>query len=386
MSDNPVLTARDLGRATLARQGLLERQALDPVAALERFGPLQAQEPASPYLALWSRLAGFEAADLDEAIRDRRVVKAMYLRGTLHLVSSTDFLALDAAIRPMLQAGRVRDQYRDAAVDDIDAVVAAALEFADEPRSNAEMHAFLGGLPEVGGRKGEDVWWRVRGYAPFVQVPDPRAPWSYGRRVSVVAARSWLRGAAFADEASAFRSLARRYLGAFGPASLADMGAWSRIAVGRLRPAVEALDDVVTFRDEGGRVLYDLAGAPRPDAAVDAPSRLLPMWDSILLGHAVRTRILPEALHRAVIATNGDVVPTFTVGGDVAGAWWAEEAAAPGRAPSTRIVLEGADRLSREVRRALEAEATSMADFVAPREPAVYARFRERRGRQPTER
>jgi len=164
------------------------------------------------------------------------------------------------------------------------------------------------------------------------------------------------------------------------------MRAWSRIAVGRLRPAVEALDDVVTFRDEAGRILYDLAGAPRPDASVDAPPRLLPMWDSILLGHADRTRILPGALHRAVIATNGDVVPTFTVDGDVAGVWWAEDATGPDREPTTRIVLEGADQLSRDGRRALDAEAMSLAKFVAPREPALYARFRERRGRQPADR
>jgi hypothetical protein len=383
VSAAPVLTTRELGRATLARQGLLERVSLDPVAAIERFGPLQAQEPASPFIALWSRLAGFEAAHLREAIADRAIVKAVSLRGTLHLLSAADYLAIEGAIRPMLRAWRARDQYRDADVDDIDAVEEAALDFADRPRTNREMAEFLGALDGVGGRTGEDVWWRVRRHAPFVIAPTDGEPWSFGRRVSVVAARSWLSGAAFADERTASEHLVRRYLGAFGPASLADMHAWSRIAIGRLRPVAERLDGVMRLPDEAGKELFDLAGAPRPDASVEAPPRLLPMWDSALLAHADRSRILPPDLRRSVIATNGDVMPTVTVDGRVAGLWWAEPLDATGQEPPTRIALERAGSAARTDERSLAAEAKALAGFVGPLEPAVYARFRTRAGRQP---
>ena len=95
-----VLTARDLNRATLARQLLLERADLDPVTAIRQVVALQAQEPASPYLALWTRLAGFDPADLDAAAAERRVVKATLMRVTLHLVAAADYATLWAAHAP----------------------------------------------------------------------------------------------------------------------------------------------------------------------------------------------------------------------------------------------------------------------------------------------
>ncbi|HEX9550858.1 MAG TPA: crosslink repair DNA glycosylase YcaQ family protein, partial [Candidatus Limnocylindrales bacterium] len=68
MSDRPVvMSRRELNRATLARQLLLEREPLTLVEAVHRIGAVQAQEPASPYLALWNRVVGFEAAALDRA-------------------------------------------------------------------------------------------------------------------------------------------------------------------------------------------------------------------------------------------------------------------------------------------------------------------------------
>jgi hypothetical protein len=169
--------------------------------------------------------------------------------------------------------------------------------------------------------------------------------------------------------------MVRRYLAAFGPATTADLSAWTGVSASDFREAVATLDAdeaLVRFRDEAGRTLLDLAGAPRPAEDVPAPPRFLPMWDSVLLAYRDRTRVISDENRLRVVSRNGDVLPTFLVDGVVAGFWWAEPDGA-----GTRIVIEPFGRLARPARRALEAEADRLASFVGPREPAVYARYRE---------
>lgn len=364
------LTSAELNRATLARQFLLERVPLDPVSATERIGGLQAQEPASPYLALWSRLLDFKAATLDRAIRDRRLVKAGLFRGTLHLVSADDYLKLHPAILVTLRALAPRDQFRNAEVSDVDSLVTAALDFATEPRDNAAMHDHLAALAAAEGRAVTDVWWRLRREGPFIRTPS-EVPWSFSRRPAYVAASAWLPGRAFATEDQALIHLVRRYLGAFGPATIADLRSWSHVSAARLRPAIAAIADIVELRDEAGRTLLDLEGAPRPAADVPAPPRFLPMWDSVLLAHDDRTRVLPTGYRAAVVSRNGDVLPTFLVDGRVAGLWWVEPDGA-----ATRIVLEPFERIPKAARRSLEDEAERLRAFHEPIEPRVFDRYR----------
>ena len=324
------------------------------MTAIERIGGLQAQEPASPYVALWSRLEGFEAAALDRAAHEHRVVKAGLVRGTLHMVSADDYLRVQPAVRATLQGLAAQDQFRNAEVRDVDSLVDAAMAFANEPRDNAAMHEHLTELATAEGRSPADVWWRIRREGAFIRAPS-NVPWSFGRRPAYVAAGTWLGGLPFADDEAAVVHLVRRYLAAFGPATLADLRTWSHVSTARLRPAIEAIPDIVTLRDETGRQLLDLAAAPRPPADTPAPVRFLPMWDSVLLGHQDRSRVLPDAHRKAVISRNGDVLPTFLVDGRVAGMWWVEPDG--GR---TRIVLEPFAAIPKTARRALDVEAEGL--------------------------
>ncbi|MBI3748138.1 MAG: AlkZ family DNA glycosylase [Chloroflexi bacterium] len=364
------MTSIELNRATLARQLLLERAPLDPVTAIERIGGLQAQEPASPYLGLWSRLVDLAAATLDREIRDRRLVKAGLFRGTLHLVSADDYLKLHPAVLVTLRALAVRDRFRNAEVSDVDSLVKAALEFATEPRDNAAMHDHLAELAAAEGRAVTDVWWRLRREGPFIRTPS-NVPWSFSRRPAYVAASAWLPGRGFVTEDQAVVHLVRRYLGAFGPATIADLRSWSHVSAARLRPAVAAIAEIVELRDEAGRTLLDLEGAPRPPADLAAPPRFLPMWDSVLLAHDDRTRVLPAEYRAAVVSRNGDVLPTFLVDGHVAGLWWAEP-----DGPGTRIELEPFERIPKAARRSLEDEAERLRAFYEPIEPRVFDRYR----------
>jgi hypothetical protein len=371
-----VLSRDRLNRATLARQLLLERAPIRPTTAIKRLGGLQAQEPASPYLALWSRLASFDPVALDRAFQRRQVVKATLMRTTLHVVTRDDYIHLLPATLPMLRGLNRRGQGPEPAPERIHALAAAALDFASRPRANTELRDHLAGL--VDDMSADDALWFVRRYAAWVHAPSD-LPWSFGRRPILTGASAWLGEASFAEEGAALEYLARHYLGAFGPATVADMAAWSGLAIARLRPAVAAIDaagGLWRYSDDSGRELLDIAGAPVPAADVDAPARFLPMWDSVLLAYADRSRVISDEHRRVVTARNGDTLPTFLVNGRVAGLWWAEADGA-----RSRIVLEPLVRLGRGERRDVEREGERLAEFIRPIEPAVYRRYRTTRAR-----
>lgn len=364
-----VLSTRRLGRATLARQLLLEPAEVDVVDAVERIAGLQAQEPASPYIGLWARVSRFEAADLTAAIAERRLVKSTLMRATLHLVSARDFRSLWPAIVPMLENQRRQDRLEPPAAARLAALRERVAAYAAEPRSLTELRAHIGeddGLPAD-----ELVWWLRRRH-PLAHAPSD-VPWSFGRRPVLADADAWLGAGEWPDQTSAMERLVRRYLAAFGPASVADIARWAGLSVGRLRPGVEAVEaagELRHFRADTGRALVDIAEAPLPPEDVTAPPRLLPMWDSTVLAYDDRTRLVSDMDRARIVATNGDTLPVFLVDGSVAGRWWA--VAESGR---TRIDLEPFRRLRAGDRLALEELGDRLARFVEPHEPAVYSRY-----------
>lgn len=370
-----VLTTLQLNRATLARQSLLERAVEAPLAAVHRLGGLQAQEAASPYLALWTRLEHFDPADLDRAILDRQLVKATLMRGTLHLVTAGDYARWHPALFDALRRRWLGAVLAQGSPQEL---LEEALAFAQVPRANTALREHLARESPPATEPGritpaEDAWTIIRRYAPVIHTPAA-VTWSYPRRPSYVAATAWLDGAGPADELAGLEALVRTYLGAFGPATNADLSQWSGLPVSRLGLGLDRIAGIVRSRDEAGRTLLDLPNGPLPDPDTPAPPRLLPMWDSVLLAHDVRTRVLPDVYRKAVIARNGDVLPTFLVDGFVAGLWWAEEDP-PGTA---RIRLEPFSPLKRPIRVALEEEAERLAAFIGPHEPRVFGRYRWR--------
>ncbi|MGH2474802.1 MAG: winged helix DNA-binding domain-containing protein [Candidatus Limnocylindrales bacterium] len=372
-----VLSQRRLNRATLARQLLLAPADRDVVAAVEQIGGLQAQEPASPFIGLWARVRGFNAGDLDRALTARDVVKATLMRTTVHLVTAQDYRDLWPIVRPDRDTSRRTDRDRPPEPARFAALQAEIDAFTAGPRSLGELRDRVG---TVDGMEPDEVVWWLRRRTPFVHVPAAVA-WSFGRRPQVVHADAWLAARQWATVDEAAERLVRRYLAAFGPATMADIAAWSGVRVERLRPglaAVEASGSLRRFRDERGRTLLDLDGAPLPAEDVSAPPRLLPMWDSTLLAFADRTRLISDADRAVVIARNGDTLATFTVDGLVAGLWWTEVDG--GR---TRIAIEPFRPIPRAAARALEHEGERLARFVEPLEANVYARFRRWRPRDP---
>jgi hypothetical protein len=333
------LTLRELNRATLARQLLLERRKLPVLRALERLAGLQAQWAPATYVGLWTRLDGFRRETLERLILREEAVRAVLMRGTIHLVSHRDYgLFASAAGLP----GWVRPEWAAVAETLHDAV----REFGRTPRTRKEIAAWV--ADEHGIDAGEDaarLWYALRMAGRLTHSPQS-GMWKQPRETTYVLIEHEL-----VDQARAREELVRRYLGAFGPATRADIAEWSGLRVRDFEPALEALEPLRRFRDERGRELLDLPRAPLPPADSPAPVRFLPRYDNLVLSHADRTRVIADDHRRAVIHGAGIVEATFLVDGVVAGMWRLERG---------RVLVEPFAPLARVRRREVEDEAARL--------------------------
>ena len=309
----PVLTRRILNRTLLGRQLLLERVERPAEDVIEHLVGMQAQEPPDPYLALWSRIEGFDPQELSTLIEERRAVRMGLMRTTLHLVTARDARALYPVMADVLRRAFRSSPFAKQLVDvDLDAVLAlarAALE--EQPRSPTELGKVLArSWPD---RDAPSLAYAARFLLPLVQVP-PRGMWGKTSRATNTTAEAWLDGPL--DPSTAADDAVLRYLAAFGPATVSDMRIWSwltglREVVERLRPRLR------TFRDEAGRELFDVEDGLFVDADMPAPVRFLPTYDNIFLSHDDRSRILIERMTVPDLIWRGGVL----IDGFISGAW-----------------------------------------------------------------
>ena len=356
---------RELNRATLQRQLLLDRHDLPVPATVGRVMALQAQEPAAPYVALWNRIRDLDLSAVDESFRTRQVVKASLMRITLHAVSAVDHPVFHEACVPILRAARLNDRrYTDTGLtaDDADRVLDDLLDFLREPRTRDEIVDRLGAVER--GSSAPRLWWAMRTFAPLVHVAEG-PPWSFRQPLRYEAAPDH---GAHPEPDQAQDVLVRRYIEAFGPASVADIVQFTMQKVPVIRAAVTRIgDDLVTLRGPDGTELLDIAGGPPiPAASVSAPLRLMAMWDSALLAYRDRSRILPDAARPHVIRRNGDVLPTVLVEGTVAGVW---------RMTDDGIEVSAFRALTSDDHDELEREARTLVAAVGDRRPLPFRRY-----------
>jgi hypothetical protein len=358
----PTLTLRELNRALLARQFLLEREKVGVVDAIERLACLQAQWAPSPYVALWSRLRDFERDRLTRAIDRGDVVKASLMRATLHLVSAREYAAYSlATMEGRFGAWRPPG---GPALADLDKLHRAVVRFAGRtPRSRVEVQAFIADHLPPSAKTDE----RLRSWLSWAAVATSGLIWEssgahfeHRQLARHVAPAAKLRRAPPAD--AAYDLVVRRHLGAFGPATVADIANWSSVRVPNIRAALERVKGLRRFVDEQGRELVDLARASRPPEETPAPVRFLARFDAAILGHVAseRTRILPEPFRKKVIFA-AEVWQTFLVDGFVAGRWTI--AVTPRRAT---IELQPFKALTKRDRAALLEEGERLVRFYAP--------------------
>jgi hypothetical protein len=382
------LGPRTLNRALLARQLLLDRARMPVLAAVAHLVGLQAQAPTPPYYGLWSRLAGFDPAELGRLLRERQVVRAPLLRGTIHLVTADDCLPLRGLVQPVFDRLLTADPARAAGIAgmDLTALAAAGRELlAERPRTARALG------PELAKRWPERdpavLAWAVQLLLPLLQVP-PRGVWGASGPAAWTPVESWLGTPAESRPGAAAESrpgaaaesrpgaapdrlppeqLVRRYLAGFGPATVADVQQWSGLA--GLGEAVERME-LRRFRDEPGRELYDLPDAPLPDPDTPAPARFVAPFDNLVLGHADRTRVISDPDRRRVFTVNGIVKGTVLVDGFVAGSWRLDQDRA-----GAVLSVEPFRRLPAADRAALAAEGARLLEFAAGSAASREVRF-----------
>lgn len=311
------LSDRALSRATLARQALLERSDHGALAMVEHLVGLQAQAPDAPYVGLWTRLRTFDAAELAAMVVDRRVVRLTLMRGTVHLVSAADALALHPRLQPMLARRFASTAFaRRLHGVPLDEVVAEGRRLlAEATLTRSELGRRL--ADRWPGRDPASLAYAVDSLTPAPQVP-PRGVWGSGGGVALASLEGWLGRPV--GEPMPLASLVVRYLAAFGPASVRDVQAWCGLT--RLGEVIERLGPRLRrFRDESGRELFDLPDAPRPHPDTPAPPRFLPAYDNLLLSHADRSRVIPDGRPVPLLPGNGSRRGTLLLDGRFAATW-----------------------------------------------------------------
>lgn len=338
------LSARELNRALLARQLLLERASLSIPETLERMALLQAQYAPAIYIGLWSRAASVERDTVTALLEDRTIIQGTLLRSTIHVVAAGDYWPAALAIREERRKAQVRAvrgspsaaEYEAAAVK-----LRAALETSGTLRQK-EIDQLLG----PGLRSGAGLW------VDLVRVP-PSGTWDRRRADTYGLAEQWV-GPERGSAEQGVDLLVRRYLGGFGPATAKEIANWAGLPVPTVTAALADMR-LHVFRTEDGAELVDLPGAPLPDPDTPAPVRFLSNWDAALLVHARRSGILPEEHRPKIFHTKApQSFPTFLVDGAVAGTW---------KHTDGRIELSPFAPLAASVRRELDDEAERLAEF-----------------------
>ncbi len=343
-----VLSTRELNRALLARQLLLERSSLSLTRALEAVGGLQTQHAPTGYVGLWSRLRNFRRAALTEALVGRTAIQGTLMRSTIHTVSAADYPVFLAGVR----SGRrewwlrvVRHQVKDLEMN-------VAVELLRErlnrgPARTSELRALLAanGIPPI-------AWSGIGLWLEMVRVP-PSGTWERRRADLYGLADGWVPMPSV-TESNGMEHLARRYLGGFGPGSVADIASWAGLPPAKMAPVIERMR-LRRFRDERDRVLLDLPRAALPEKTTPAPVRFLQTFEALTMIHARRTQVMPEQFRPIVFNTKTPhSMPVFLIDGAVAGTW---------RYEGGRIRPEPFEPVPRAVRRELDEEAKALAAF-----------------------
>jgi len=349
-----ILKLRDLNRATLARQMLLKREPLLVPTAVERLVGLQAQLPVAPYVGLWTRLCDFSREDLARGIEGRKIVKATMMRATLHLCTADDYLKFRTTLQPMLSgAGDAIVKQRGGEFDSKKLLTEARRYIGGKPRTFAEISEWAVNL-----MPGHDVGalrYTVRTNLPLIQTPITTG-WSYSPKPEFTLAESWI-GQPITLEDN-LPELVRRYLAAFGPASVTDAQTWLGMKLKdtfeKLRPKLQ------TYRDEVRRELFDLPDLCLPDAEIPAPVRFLPEFDNLLLSHTNRTRVVADAFRSKVYLPALRVAATVLVDGFVRAAWKVEKS----KKDVATLMIELFTKLSKPELTALAEEGARLIRFV----------------------
>jgi hypothetical protein len=309
-----VLTDRALNRALLARQGLLERWDCSALEAIERLVGMQSQAPGAPYIGLWSRLEKFHPDELSQLMLDRAAVRIPLMRSTIFLVSVADALTLRPVMHSCISRGVAA--FTRGRTEGLDVAQVARLGRAiveERPRTTNDLGKLV--AAEFSRYDSKDLEHVLRAALALVQV-TPRGVWGRSHAAHHTTLEHWTGRPLGTDDRP--DEAIRRYLAAFGPATVADIQTWSglqgiRPHVDRLRPTLR------TFVNQRGQELFDVPDGLLPDPETPVQVRILAEFDNILLSHTDRARIFADQQRSRFMTINGLVRSTYLIDGFVRG-------------------------------------------------------------------
>lgn len=349
------ISLRQLNRTLLVRQKLVERSDMSAADLIRHLVAVQGQEPNWPYVGLWIRLNGFRHDDLAGLLQDRTVVRSTMIRRTVHLADAANYRWLYPTVRPAIgslyQAAYFQEALGSIDRDELATIGRELLEGRTLPRRElGRLLAERFPSPHPGRLA------QALGVVLPLLHDDSAGKWGTWRTrfVSVSLAEDWT-GEPVHDAAHP-ETMVLRYLTAFGPASVADIQAWSGVTrlaevVGRMRARLRV------FHDETGRELFDVPDAPLGDADLPVPVRFLPAFDNALLGHKDRSRVISDADRARIAKVASGGVPMYLVDGFVHGKWALE---------GSTIRITPWHPMTRADAGAVRAEADQLLPFIAP--------------------
>ena len=365
MADHPKLSLRALNRATLDRQLLLRRHDMPAQQAVRHLGGLQAQAPLAPYVGLWTRLAGFTTGELSGLLSARTLVRAPIMRATVHLADAADFAAFRPLFGPLLAAGLRANYARTLTGVALDALAARARELlAKRALTRAQLARELAAAWPAA--EPMSLAYAVTYLVPVVQVP-PRGIWGKSAQATWTTAESWLGEPLAPAKAGAAADLVVRYLGAFGPATVADVQTWSGLT--RLREVTDRLE-LRTYRGPDDAELLDLPDKELAAADIPAPPRFLPGFDNLLLSHADRRRVIPHAHPVPLWPGSGATQGTLLIDGLWDATW---------KITAEALTITPFRLLTAAEESAIADEAARLLTFTCPADPARPIRFSRQR-------
>lgn len=334
------------------------------VHLVKELGGIQAQDLRAATLAVRVRSAGLVAADVEHArIQERSVVRTWGLRGTLHLLATEDlnwllpligptFVALDRRRRAEL--GLDEDTCRQGIQ-----IIRQALA-SQGPLTRDELIEYLAtsGLRLVGQAR-PHLLSRAALEGVICFGPDQDGEPTYVLLSDWVEQENSKRSL---SDAAAHAELTRRYLGAYGPATPQDQAAWSGIPMSQIRAAWQYLANHL--------LEVEIAGAPAWMLKKDAPRlnelpaptptvRLLPSFDTYLLGYQKRDLIVSPRYAKRINAGGGLLRPTLLADGYAMGTWKSKR-----QKNHLEVLVEPFDHLASEVSAGVEAEVSDLARFL----------------------
>ena len=358
----PSFSSAQVAAFRLARHHLHGEPDADVVSICRGICGAQAQLTTAAHLQMWTRNHALRRAEIDSAMWEKRsLVKTHLMRQTLHIIPTADFSVYIAA----LKSCRVADALRVMKRFNIDAEEGHSLTplildaLSPGPLNRTAITAAV--RPKVSQRVRA---WMSKVWS-ITRIPVAEGLLCYGsgegNEITLIRTDQWIKKSKPVADETARAELLRRYLRAYGPATIRDFAHWAGLPAPQVRPLREALGQELCEVSVDGReclLLRDDLSAIADIASPGSCVRLLPHFDPYLLAHREKDHLLPARHYKKVYRNQGWISPVVLLDGEVAATWVYKL-----KGKKLQVVTQPLRKLGRAVREEIASESARLAEY-----------------------